>query len=64
MTAIARRTATQSNQQNPPHARRLGWSAVIAATSQVRAKLVAMAAAGQLGPDRETEISRWTGGRV
>jgi len=64
MTAIARRTATQPIHQNPPRARRSPWSAVIAGTAQIRAKLVALAAAGQLGPDRETEISRWTGGRI
>lgn len=64
MTTIARRTTTQPAHQDAWHARRGRWSVFIAGTARVRAKLVGMAAAGQLGPDRETEISRWTGGRV
>ncbi len=64
MTAIARRTAMQPVHQNASHARRSWWSVLTDGTARVRAKLVALAAAGQLGPDPETEISRRTGGRV
>jgi len=41
------------------------WAAGLAPLIQwLRAGFAEIAAAGQLGPDPETEIGRWTGARV
>jgi len=42
-----------------------GSAAAVAATARwLRAKIIDIAAAGQLGPDPETEMGRWTGARI
>ncbi len=63
MTTIARRIATQLVNQNHS-ARRGPWTVVTARATGMWMRLGAIVAAGQLGPDPETEISRWSGGRI
>jgi hypothetical protein len=41
------------------------WAAAVAAAARwLRAEIAEIGAAGQLGPDPEIEIGRWTGARV
>ena len=64
MTAITR---TSTEQVRRTMLRRLAqqWAAAVARPARwLWAKGADAAAAGQLGPDPETEIGRWTGARV
>jgi hypothetical protein len=41
------------------------WAAAVATLARwLRTEIADIAAAGQLGPDAETEMGRWTGARV
>jgi hypothetical protein len=64
MTAIIR-TSTEQVRRTMLRGLALQWAAAITKPARwLWAKAADAAFAGQLGPDPETEIGRWTGARV
>jgi len=64
MTAITRPASEQVRRATPRELVRQLAAAVAAIARCLRTDVADIAAAGQLGPDAETERGRWTGARV
>ena len=64
MTAVTHPTTDAIRRSTLRDLVRRSTSGLASIASRVTTKVADLAAAGQLGPDAETEVGRWTGARV
>ena len=64
MTTAAYEAASPATHRERRATLRRLTSIVIVILSRLRGRLAEIGSAGQLGPDPETEVGRWTGARV